>query len=354
MTQTELKKPGRPTLEYPHGQDVPEAGKTIRLAPGLEWVAMPLHFSLKRINVWLIDDGDGWTIVDTGMAYDETQAFWQKLLEARVTDDKPLKRVFITHMHPDHVGTAGWLCENWGAELWMSRLEYITCRMLVSDTGRAAPLAGIDFYKRAGWSDEQLDDYKARFGEFGSWVTSLPDSYNRLFEGQIIEMGGQTWEVIMGSGHSPEHACLYCPALNIVITGDQLLPRISSNVSVFPTEPAANPLLDWIESCEKLKRRLPRDVLVLPAHNEPFTGAHKKLQHLIDGHFSVLQRLKQRLAKGPASVVELFITIFGRAIKPDEFGMATGEAIAHLNYLIYKGEVSVSLDDQGVNIYAAN
>lgn len=352
MDGFQTKTPKRPGLEYPLGQQAPEPGETIEIAPGLEWLAMPLTFSLKFINNWLVDDGDGWTIIDTGIPYDETREAWRKLLADRVTDEKPLKRVIITHMHPDHVGAAGWLCHKWGAELWMSRLEYVTCRMLLADTGREAPKAGIDFYRRAGWSEAQLENYKERFGGFGRGVWQMPDAFHRLSDGDTFEMGGQTWEVITGSGHSPEHACLFCPALNIVISGDQLLPRISSNVSVHPTEPAANPLLDWIESCEKLKQRLPEDVLVLPAHNEPFRGAHKRLQHLIDGHFVALNRLKSRLAGGPMKVLDTFTAIFGRAINDDEVGMATGEALAHLNYLIYRGEVSVSRDPDGVDLYS--
>lgn len=354
MDGFQTKTPRRPGLAYPLGREAPRPGETIEVAPGLEWLSMPLHFSLKFINNWLIDDGDGWTIVDTGIPYDETRDAWRKLLGERVTDAKPLKRVIVTHMHPDHVGTAGWLCRKWGAELWMSRLEYITCRMLVADTGRDAPEAGIRFYRRAGWSEAQLEDYRKRFGGFGRAVSQLPDSYRRLSDGDRFHMGGQIWEVITGSGHSPEHACLFCPALNLVISGDQLLPRISSNVSVHPTEPAANPLRDWIESCEKLQRRLPEKVLVLPAHNEPFRGAHKRLQHLIDGHFVALDRLKQRLSAGPLRVVDTFTSIFGRAIAEDEVGMATGEALAHLNYLICQGEVSVSRTPDGVDLYSLN
>jgi glyoxylase-like metal-dependent hydrolase (beta-lactamase superfamily II) len=158
--------------------------------------------------------------------------------------------------------------------------------------------------------------------------------------------------VITGNGHSPEHACLFCPALNIVVSGDQLLPRISSNVSVHPTEPAANPLLDWMSSCEKLLERLPEDVLVLPAHNEPFRGAHKRLRHLIDGHEVALSRLKQRLAERPRTVLDTFVAIFGRKINPDELGMATGEALAHLNCLIYRGEVKAAPGPDGVTLYS--
>ncbi len=351
MDGSDITQPKRPRLDYPFGREEPEMGRTVQIAKRIEWVAMPLHFSLKFINNWLIDDGDGWTVVDTGMAYKETRETWRKLLAERVRPDKPLKRVIVTHMHPDHIGTAGWLCYKYGAELWMTRLEYTTCRMLLADTDREAPEAGIEFYRRAGWNTDQIENYKERFGGFGRGVMPVPESYFRLKDGFRFEMAGQAWEVITGHGHSPEHACLYCPALNILISGDQLLPRISSNVSVHPTEPAANPLEDWIESCEKLKQRLPEDVLVLPAHNEPFTGAHHRLQHLIDGHYVALERLKGRLAQGPMKVTDTFTTLFARTIGDDVIHMATGEAIAHLNYLVHRGDVTVSRDASGVNSY---
>lgn len=342
----------RPKLDYPHGEATPALAETITVSPGIEWVRMPLPFSLKFINLWLIDDGDSWTIVDTGLPLPETRTAWRELLKDRVTADKPLKRVMVTHMHPDHVGCAGWLCHNYGAELWMSRLEYITCRMLVGDTGRKAPKAGIEFYRRAGWDEAALDNYRERFGGFGRGVSPMPDAYHRLEDGDTFRMAGAEWLVVTGAGHSPEHACLYCPERNLLISGDQILPRISSNVSVHPTEPEADPLTEWLDSCRKLLQALPEDCLVLPAHNEPFTGAHKRLQHLIDGHETALARLRQRLRKGPANALQTFVSVFGRAIDADEQGMATGEALAHLNYLKHRGELVLSTNEDGVTLYA--
>lgn len=338
-------------LNYPFGDVTPGLGETITVAPGIEWVRMPLPFSLKFINLWLIDDGDSWTIVDTGLPLPETKSAWRKLLDARVTPEKPLKRVIITHMHPDHVGSAGWLCHKYGAELWMSRLEYISCRMLVADTGRQAPPVALEFYRRSGWDEPALEHYKSRFGGFGRGVSLMPDAYFRLSDGDELQMAGARWQVITGSGHSPEHVCLFSPDLNILISGDQILPRISSNVSVHPTEPEADPLAEWLDSCRKLMKLLPEDTLVLPAHNEPFTGAHKRLQHLIDGHETALTRLRRRLEKGPANVLDTFVAVFGRSIVGDELNMATGEALAHLNYLKHRGELVLTASETGVTLY---
>jgi glyoxylase-like metal-dependent hydrolase (beta-lactamase superfamily II) len=335
-------------LTYPCG-DPPEPGSVKRVADGVYWVRMPLPFALKWINLWLLRDGQGWTIVDTGVATEETRLHWRTIFETYL-EGLPVNRVMITHMHPDHVGLAGWLTRKFDAQLWMSRLEYLTCRTLVADTGRDAPEVAIDFYRGAGWSEDALDTYRVRFGGFGKAVSRLPDSYKRMSDGDVIEIDGRPWRIIMGCGHSPEHACLFQKDLNVVISGDQILPRISSNVSVFPTEPAGDPMQDWIGSCHKLKAALPEDVLVLPAHNEPFVGARRRLDDLIDNHESALTRLAAWIHE-PKAVVECFSPLFKRTIGPDVLGMATGEAIAHLNCLIGRGLASTSVRDDGVVLY---
>ncbi|MEQ8559810.1 MAG: MBL fold metallo-hydrolase [Henriciella sp.] len=353
MDGFQTKTPARTGLEYPI-DTVPSVGDTMEILPGLHWVRMPLPFSLKWINLWLIDDGEpGWTIVDTGMPLDDTKAAWRQIFEDKL-DGRPVWRIIVTHMHPDHVGNAGWLSRKFpGAELWMTQLEYITCRMLIADTGREAPQAGIDFYRAAGWTDEQIDTYQKRFGGFGRGVSQMPDSYRRLSDGEVIRLGGQDWQVVVGNGHSPEHGCLYSSNLNVMIAGDQLLPRISSNVSVHPTEPRANPLEDWISSCRKLKGVLAEDALILPAHNEPFRGAHQRLDHLIKGHETALKRLRQRIEAEPRRVVDVFPAVFGRKIDDDVLSMATGEAIAHLRCLIERGQVTVRRDEDGTDWYSA-
>lgn len=346
-TQITARKSG---LVYPFA--TPASGQMIEVAPGVRWLRMPMPFSLDHINLWLVDDGEGWAVVDTGVRTEEATRIWCDLLGSS-SEARPLTRVFVTHMHPDHVGLAGWLARRFGIRLWMTRLEYLTCRVLVSDSGREAPPDAIVFYRRAGWSASAIETYRARFGDFGKHIHPLPDSYRRLRDGEVLRIGGHDWHVVVGTGHSPEHACLYCPELALLISGDQVLPRISSNVSVFPIEPDANPMADWLDSLAKLKRSVPDDVLVLPAHGECFRGLHARIDALSAGQQRAFDRLKAALDT-PQRVVDVFGALFARPIDestPMLLGMATGESLACLNYLMHSGLVECSLDGEGVAWY---
>lgn len=347
-------KPRDPGLAYPF-KERPPVGGAVEIRPGVLWLRMPMPFALDHINLWAIRDGDGWTIVDTGLRTEDVANAWHSLLR----EDGPLggrriSRVIATHMHPDHVGMAGWLTRRFNCPLWMTRLEYLSCRVMVSDTGREAPEEGVEFYRRAGWSELDLDHYRTRFGAFGRMIHPLPDSFERLWDGQRLQIGGLTWEVIIGSGHSPEHACLHCAELGLLISGDQVLPKISSNTSVFPTEPNADPLREWLASIERLQQRVPADVLVLPAHNDPFTGLHVRLYQLQESTLHSLARLKGALSE-PKRVVDLVSFLFRREVVSDSmhFRLATGEAIAGLNYLIARGEAKTRTAPDGIAWYEA-
>ena len=222
----------------------------------------------------------------------------------------------------------------------------------MGDTVREAPEDGVRFYRAAGWEEDDIEAYRARFGGFGKMIHPLPDSYRRLQDGERIRIGEHEWRVAIGTGHSPEHACLHCPDLRLFVSGDQVLPRISSNVSVFPTEPDANPLADWLLSLAKIKRDVPDDVLVLPAHNDPFEGLHDRLDHLVGSHERGLTRLREVLAERKRAI-DVFGALFARDIGRDAnlLGLATGESLAHLNYLVARGEATVTRAADGIAWY---
>ena len=337
-------------LTYPLGNGwAPDAGEIHEVAQGVFWFHMPLPFSLARINLWLLEDGDGWTVVDTGLDSPESRQCWEQALD-RHLGGRPIRRVIVTHMHPDHIGLAGWLTQRFDCDLWMSRDEFLMCRALASDTGREAPQVAIRFYHASGLDDKALDVYRSRFGEFGTLIHQLPDSFYRLVDNQTLEINGRYWQVVTGSGHSPEHVSLYCPALKLVITGDQILPRITSNVSVFPTEPYGDPLTEWLQSCNKLRRELPDNLLVLPAHEEPFYGLHIRAAQLISFHERTLSRLHAFL-ETPKKATDCFPVLFSRAIKPGILELAIGETLASLNCLMNRRMVECVRGADGVDLY---
>lgn len=345
-------------LLYPCGEP-PQPGQTREVAPGVLWIRMPMPFALNHINLWAIRDGDsadshaGWAIVDTGLQTLDTATAWRNLLAGSgPLAGERVTRVLVTHMHPDHIGMAGWMTRRFDCRLWMTRLEYLNCRVLTADTGREAPEDGVRFYRKAGWTEDDIENYRARFGAFGKMIHQLPDSYRRLQDGQRLVIGAHEWRVVVGTGHSPEHACFYCPGLKLFISGDQVLPKISSNVSVFPTEPDADPLGDWLASIEKIKREVPDDVLVLPAHNDPFRGLHARLDYLAGGHERSLERLRDCLDELKRAV-DVFGALFSRRITSDPhlLGLATGESLAHINYLLRRGEAAVGKMADGVAWY---
>ena len=335
-------------LQFPISE-APAMGQPLAVANGVYWLRMPLPFALNHINLWLLEDDIGWTIVDTGINTPACKELWQQVFDKHL-NNKPVHQLIVTHLHPDHVGLAGWLCDVWGLELQMSRTDYLTCRVLMSDTGKAAPKAAIDFYQRAGVTDEQLASYQTKFGGYGKSIYTMPDRFVRLQDGNSVTMAGHQWELIVGRGHAPEHVCLLSPELNIFISGDQLLPTISSNISVWPTEPHSDPLKDWLDSCTMLQQRIPADVLVLPSHGQVFFGAHKRLQRLIDGHEKSLVKLLEACQQ-PQRNVDLFSYLFRRPINDDVLTLAVGETQAHLNYLMSKNKLQSSTDKKGAVWY---
>jgi glyoxylase-like metal-dependent hydrolase (beta-lactamase superfamily II) len=325
-------------LFYPHGRWTPAPGTLFPVADGVFWLRMPLPFSLDHINLWVLDDGDGWAIVDTGLNATACKDIWRKLFEGAMAG-RPVSRVIVTHYHPDHLGLAGWLTHKWGVPLEITRAEYLLARVLTLDVADHPPAAAVDFYARSGWPEDAIDRMRsAGWGRFGAAVSRMPGSFTRLVDGEALIIGGRRWRVVTGQGHSPEHACLVCDEAGLMLAGDQVLPRITSNVSVYPTEPRGDPLGDWLASLDKLGGLDPR-LRVLPAHNEPFEGLHVRIGQLRADHMQKLDALETLLGDAPLTACECFATLFARPVRADHMMMATGEALAHLHWLERRGRV---------------
>jgi glyoxylase-like metal-dependent hydrolase (beta-lactamase superfamily II) len=305
------------------------------VAPGLSWGRLPVPGSLKHVNIWALDDGDGVALVDTGLDIPPCREAWETILAGALAGHR-VTRILVTHFHPDHLGLAGWLSQRFSAPIWMTRGEWLLGRLLAADVRDAPPEAAVAFWRSAGWSEDRIAiESEKGWGRFAKIVSPIPASFVRLQEGDTVRIGARDWRVLIGSGHSPEHACLIDAAGGVMIAGDQVLPRITSNVSLMLSEPDGNPLADWLASIARLKQ-LPDSLLVLPSHGEPFTGLHARLDALAHGHHDRLDALHAFLAE-PRRSVDCFPLLFGRAIDDGSYGLATGEAMAHLRYLEAEG-----------------
>ena len=322
-------------LTYPFGGAEPAPGAVMAVAPGVRWVRLHIPGPLRHVNCWLLDDHDGVALVDTGMNTDAARDAWKTAFRGPLTGVR-VTQMIGTHFHPDHLGLAGWMCAHHDAPLVMTRGEWLTARMLVADARDTVPDEMVAFWRSAGWDQAQIDHAGARgWAGFRRIVTALPLGYRRIAAGDTLRVGSVDWQIVVGSGHSPEHACLLDEAGGVLIAGDQVLPRISPNVSLGVTEPEGDPLGEWFDSIARL-RDLPADLLVLPGHGDPFTGLHTRLDAMDREHRERLDELAVFLAE-PRRAIDCFGRLFRRAIGPDMLGMASGEALAHLRRLEVEG-----------------
>lgn len=339
-------------LTYPFGHPDIEAAQLLPVAPGVHWVRVFVPGPLKHINCWVIDDDDGVAIVDTGMNLDSARDVWKALFKGPLAGRR-VTRMIGTHFHPDHIGLAGWMCDHHQCPLVMTRGEWLTARMLSADARDAVPAEMVAFWRAAGWDDAQVARGTERgWSGFRRIITPLPLGYRRIVDGEVLRIGGHDWQIVTGSGHSPEHACLYDAQRKLLIAGDQVLPRISSNISLGVTEPEADPLGDWLDSIARF-RQLPDDLLVLPAHGDAFHNLHVRLDALDREHRDRLDELALFIAEAPRRAVDCFGRLFRRAIGPELLGMATGESLAHLRRLEVEGRAAKDVVD-GVWWYRAS
>ena len=348
--------PNEQKLTYPWADALPEPGHARVVADGVRWIRMPLPFALDHINLWLlrdqIDGREGWTIVDCGVSRDDVKTLWEEVF-INALDGLPVLRVIVTHMHPDHVGLAYWLCEKWNVPLWMTMTDYAVARLwsrpAVNGSAAGGPngQSAVEHFTRHGLNNpEAQEKIRQRSNYYPSLVPDVPARFNRMMQGDRILIGGRYWRVIVGYGHAPEHASLYCDTLQVLISGDMVLPRISTNISVFDFEPESNPLPLYLNSLRGYDE-LAEDTLVLPSHGRPFKGLHERIAQQHQHH---AERLAEVLdaCSDPMSTTDILPVMFKRQLDLHQLTFAMGEALAHLHALFFDGLLERSVGTDGV------
>ncbi len=328
---------GDAAIRYPFDSP-PAEGEAIEVAPGVLWMRLPLPMKLDHVNVYALDDGEGWTVIDTGFDTERARAIWRRLMAGPLAG-RPISRLIVTHHHPDHVGLAGWFQSEFGAELVTTRTAWLLARMLVLDTEEVHTRETLAFWRAAGMDPALYTKRKAeRPFNFADIVSPMPLGYSRIQQNDVIRMGGRQWDVHIGNGHAPEHATFWSRDDNLVIGGDQILPSISPNLGVWASEPDADPVGEWLEACQSLTPLAREDQLVLPGHKLPFYGLPLRLTQMIENHHGALDRLLSHLAE-PHVGGQCFAPLFKREIGEAEYGLALAETVAHLNHLLREGRV---------------
>jgi glyoxylase-like metal-dependent hydrolase (beta-lactamase superfamily II) len=338
-------------LRYPLGDAQPGPGNSIEVAPGVRWIRMSLPFMLNHINLWLLrdelDGRQGWTAVDCCISSDESKAQWEQIFSTQL-EGLPILRVVVTHMHPDHIGLAYWLCQRWDARLWISATDYHVARLgALGPTAFGGEAAALYFVSHGLNDPDSVEQIKARANYFPKLVPAVPNKYRRMMDGDVLTIGGRAWSCISGYGHAPEHIALYCAELELLIGGDMMLPRISTNVSVYEVEPEANALKEFLDSIDKFKA-LPADTLTLPSHGKPFQGLHIRIRQLHDHHRDRLSEVMELCSRQAASAADVVPVMFKRPLDLHQMTFAMGESVAHLHALWYEGKLSRALDNDGV------
>jgi len=340
-----MQEKTNPKLEYPLSA-TPNPGEAVQVCPGVFWMRLPIPFELNHINVWLLEDGDGYTLIDTGISARNTREAWEKIFE-NVIKDKQILKIIVTHFHPDHFGLCNWLCDRTNAGYFASKetLERVDFLLDVEDKDNIE--TRMEFYQRHEVNDVEFFEDFLKGSLYAAVVSGAPTQHNILKDGENIEIGENNWQVIMTYGHAPGHINLYCEALNILISGDQVLPTITSNVSVHADQPEANPLAEYLQSFGKLAF-LPETTMVLPSHGKVFKGVHVRIAEVIAHHNETLDKVFT-LCEKPCSASDLMPNLFRRKLEGINSVLAFGETLAHLNYLCEQGRLMRTLSDDKYN-----
>lgn len=324
----------------------PKRGEAIEVAPGILWARIPLPFRLDHVNVYFIDDGDGWAVVDTGIDNENAREAWEALLAGPLAGRR-LTRLIVTHMHPDHIGLAGWLTEKFDIPLFTSQTAYIECLNLSLAPGKLQAPVYRDFYLRNGL-DKATTALIATMGhDYLGMVAPLPPVFQRLVAGDDLAIGGRIFEILAGDGHAPEQLMLFNRAERLFLAADQTLAKISPNVSVSALSSCDDPLGLYLRSLRAQKTDLPEDSLVLAGHQLPFYGLHERADELAAHHAGRCEGLRLACLEKPHRPAELLTVMFARKLDPHQMGFAFSELFAHVNYMLARGALRWIDGEQG-------
>ena len=246
-------------LEFPHAAP-PAPGSLVEIAPGVRWFRLPLPYRLDHVNIYLIEDAAGWTVLDTGLGTDDCRTAWESILSGPLAGQR-LTSMIVTHFHPDHVGLAGWLAERFDLQLSMPRPEYLYSLALQYAPGDLGADMHRPFYRRHGLSPEVTDAVLSRGHEYLRRTTGVPTTYHRIQHGDLLRIGARSFQALTGGGHALEQAMLYRPEERLFFAADQVIARISPNVSVHAMEPDLDALGIYLRSLSGLRDTVAQDVL---------------------------------------------------------------------------------------------
>ena len=337
-TPARSSKSGNSALVYPV-EEPPAPGEVIEMAPGILWARVPLPFRLDHINIYLIDDGDGWAILDTGIGNEATRALWAAMAEGALAG-RAFTRLIVTHHHPDHIGLAGWLCERFDLPLLTSETSYLLCQNVSLSPGALDAKPYREFYLRHGLEAASTQRVATQGHAYLKMVSGLPPTFERLVAGDTLRIGGRSFEVLTGNGHAPEQVMLYCAADNVFLAADQVLAKITPNISVWAVNPNGDPLDRYLRSLRDITQCIPADALVLPGHQLPFRGLHARADELALHHEKRCALIAQACLEAPCSVAELVPVLFTRQLDPHQMSFAFSETLAHVNFMLRRGELA--------------
>ena len=336
-----------PSLTHPFPTP-PAPGGIQEVAPGILWLRLPLPFRLNHVNVYLIEDGDGYALLDTGIDDEPTRAIWTALL-AGLLAERPHTRIIVTHHHPDHVGSADWLVRRCGLQLEMSEAEYLSSLVLHLDPSALEADPYRRFYVANGLDPATTDLVVTQGHRYLRMLSGLPATFRRIVAGEKLIIGGRVFDVLTGGGHAPEQIMLHCVDEKVFLSADQVLARISPNVSVFPRDPEGDPLGIYLRSLRELTATIPEGVLVLPGHDLPFFGLHERIEAMRRHHEERCGEITGACREAALSGAELVPILFRRELDPHQTGFAFAEAMAHVNYMRRRSRLVLVPGSDGID-----